>query len=73
MTRIYTPQPLATDRLVVLEKEPGVHLVKVLRMRSGEVRRFTLFEVRKREREAVREAIRRRLSAATSGTRPRRH
>lgn len=36
MTRIYTPQSLATDRQVVLEKESGVHLVKVLRMRSGD-------------------------------------
>ncbi len=36
MTRIYTPQSLAIDEQVVLEKEPGVHLVGVLRMRSGD-------------------------------------
>lgn len=45
---------------------PSKESVLVLRMRSGKVRRFTLFEVRKRDREAVREAIRRHLSAATS-------
>ncbi len=36
MTRIYTPQSLATDGQVVLEKKSGAHLVRVLRMRSGD-------------------------------------
>jgi 16S rRNA (uracil1498-N3)-methyltransferase len=36
LTRIYTSQPLAINVQVELEKEPGVHLVGVLRKRSGE-------------------------------------
>lgn len=42
---------------------PSSDNVLVLRLRSGEVRKFTLFELRKRERKAAREAIQRRLTA----------
>jgi hypothetical protein len=36
----------------------------VLRLRSGKVRKFTLFELRKRDRKPARDAIERRLRAA---------
>jgi len=38
----------------------------VLRLRSGKVRRFTLFELRRSDRKAAREAIQRRISAASA-------